>query len=65
MSNKNISTEEFADYNRFAPDTVLEARKILAIDRIAEALNHIAVELARNGMKNVSEIIEGQWREVE
>ena len=72
MSDKNISTEEFAISADFAPDTVLNARRVLAIDRMTEALQHIADELARSNdhkygkiIINHADITDGMWREKE
>ena len=70
MSDRNESTEDYAVSTDYAPDTVLHARRILAIDRMTEALQHIADEMARTNDHKFGEIIvdnedvtDGVWRE--
>ena len=70
MSDKNVPTEEYAVSTDYAPDTVLHARRILAIDRMTEALQHIADEMARTNDHKFGEIIvdnedvtDGMWKE--
>ena len=72
MSDKNVSTEAYAVSTDYAPDTVLHARRILAIDRMTEALQHIADEMARTNDHKFGDIIideeditDGEWREKE
>ena len=72
MSDRNESTEDYAVSTDYAPDTVLHARRIVAIDRMAEALQHIADELKRTNDNKFGDIIideedtiDGEWREKE